>query len=392
MHRTFAAGLALALLMTTTSVIAQVDGGGSPGEPAAGGTGSAAGGTGEGTGQGVGQYGGGQSGVFSIVAPWQQELLLGSDAGTAAVNAIIIEGWPSSLEEALERAMKRNPEIALAEANRRQAEMAENLAKNKAFQQVVETYKQWQFDKQSLTRTEALHQTASVSEAELLTAKQAVVKSETALQFLMGGYAVQWPDSKAAADGLPGHANQPNAPPQGFRDFYGYQRIGGTEGGTPSTGEAAGAGMTVGAAPGPGAEGGGGTLGLSTVLGGGMPEGMAPTPQTQVTERLGKPSGPIDFQEMRLPEFAQLLTERIGVPVIVDRRALGDDEMLKELNVTLSLQGESLTWNDVLTATSDTHDFGFLIRDYGVLITTQEKANAGRGGPGGLGGGGGGFF
>jgi hypothetical protein len=325
----------------------------------------------------------GSSGVYGIAAEYpRMGAVLGDD-----VNAIINEGTPNSLEEALERAIKRNPEIALAAANRRQAEMAENLTKNKVFGSVVETYKQWQFDKQSLTRTEALHKTASVSEAELLTAKQAVMKSETALQFLLGGYSV-WSDAGTGARSV-----------SSFSAEYTSQAVGGPSGGA---GQMGGAGMMM---PGGGmmsttteSTSGGSGAGSSPPVGG---MGAAPAPVSKFDEKLSQPSGPVDYQGLPVAEFAQLISAQAKVPVIVDHHTFEASGGEMNFQINMALASDTLTWKEVLAAIADTHDIGFIIRDYGILVTTQQKAAAQGvgsgffgglgGGMGGAGGGGGGF-
>ncbi|MDZ4779577.1 MAG: hypothetical protein SGJ19_04930 [Planctomycetia bacterium] len=389
-----ALGLALTLF-AAPSAVAQVGGDAGGGTSSDGGTVTGAGADASGGGSGglsggpAGSQGGGSvgdfqvqgsSGVYSILP---DSTRAGSYVAVADdVNAIINEGTPNSLEEALERAIKRNPEIALAAANRRQAEMAENLTKNKVFGSVVETYKQWQFELQALKSAEARHQAATISAEELLTAKQAVMKSETSLQFLLGGYSASWPDT---GTGARSHID--------FSANFTPQPGGGglSGGGGPMGISSGGAGMM---AP------GGGAMAVEGAVGGTDPEAAAPA--SKFDEQLKQLSGPVAYDGMPVNDFAMIVTDLATVPVIVDHHSFDDAGGEMNFQITLSLKSDALTWKEVLTAVADTHDIGFIIRDYGILVTTKQKAAAqgigngffgsGLGGAGSGGGFGGGGF
>lgn len=296
--------------------------------------------------------------------------------GSGDFNAIINPGPPGSLEEALERALKDNAEIAVARANRQQAEAAERLAISKVSQKVVEAYQQWQFDREALDRATASHESAAISDSEFATAKRAESASETALRFLYGGQTIRWSETKAGTGAPASASSRSGGGPMGMQ-FGGSSGPAGSGGGamTGSTGNISGARGAM--------QGGFGGM----PAGGG---GAAPDAKSKVQENLAKKCDGVDFTEMPLSDIAQFLTETIGSPVIVDRSAL-QGNLPEGFSVTIALHNDDLTWQDVLTAISDTHDVGFLVRDYGILITTPQKAGSAPGGGFGGGFGGGGF-
>ena len=317
-----------------------------------------------------------------------------SDGG---VNAIISVALPSSLEEAIERAMKDNPEIGLALANRRQAEMEENLTRNKVASSVVQTYKQWQFDQQALKSAETRHQAGHLGGDELLLAKQALMKSESALQFLLGGYTVPHAETRLGVSTMMQMTGGGMGSLTGAPGGTGSAAVAGDAGGGLSA--PGGAGYGGGTAPATGTGDMGGGAGSPV---GGM--GAAAAPPWKFDEKLAETSGPVQYEGLPVEDFAKLMSDQTKTPVIVDRQTFEASGGLLNFQITLSLASEALTWNDVLTAIADTHDIGFVKRDYGLLITTKAKAAAsgglsggfiggygGFGGPGGFGGGGGAF-
>jgi hypothetical protein len=401
MKRTWISGVALgATLALMSPAAAQVGGGsGAPGgaegvgsqggvPSGGGGAGSGAPGNAAGPSAQVGSSGpGGSTGGGDFGGSGGGGLDGGGDAGTTGfsgmmgggggdgdVNAVINPGPPGSLEEALERALKDNAEIAVARANRQQAEAAERLAISKVSQKVVEAYQQWQFDREALARATTSHQSAAISDSEFATAKRAESASETALQFLYGGPMIRFTEPKAGGTGSVGKpgGRAPSGDPFG------------NAGGPMGRGGAAPSGpRNISGVSGAMERGSGG-------MGGAAGAGDA-APKSKVEENLAKKSDGVDFQEMPLNDIAQFLTETIGSPVIVDKSALLGS-LPEGFSVTVELHNDDLTWQNVLTAISDTHDIGFLVRDYGILITTPQKAGiataGGLGGGGGFGGGG----
>jgi hypothetical protein len=276
---------------------------------------------------------------------------------------------PATLAEALERALRENAEIAVAKANRQQAEAAERLTISKVTQQVVEAYQQWQFDREALERATAAHQSATISDSEFATAKRTESASETALQFLYGGHAIRFTEPKARGTGPTGSSGVRVPLGDPFGNAGGPMGSGGVMPGGPGNISGASGAMQKGSG-GMGAAGGVGDA----------------APKSKVEENLAKKSDGVDFQELPLSDLSQFLTEMIGSPVILDKSLL-DAQLPEGFSVTISLHNDDLTWRHVLTAISDTHDIGFLVRDYGILITTPQKAGLTHGG--GLGGGGG---
>lgn len=304
-------------------------------------------------------------------------------------------GIPATLDQAIQRALANNPDIRVAEANLRQAQAAYEQAKLKLAQQVMIAMEQAEIDRLALERiqqaTDAL--AGSVSKQEHHLARFAARKSQLELQYLLG-------ESPAAGqmflDSGMGSATMMGS---GMGVQFGFD--GGT--GTLSLGGDAGStGAGGGAMMGRRMEGGAVT-GAPDASGGGEGNPQGADRRKWYEDTLSQKSGPIEIHAGEAETLAQQLAKRMNVPVIVDSRALIERSENTSLNVELILNRESLTWRDVLTAIADTNDIAFLIRDYGILITTPEKASAasfggsgggaigGFGGAGGLGGGGGGF-
>jgi len=308
-----------------------------------------------------------------------------SPVGVAALGfklPLYPHGIPDSLDQAIQRALANNAEIRVAEANLRQAQAAYEQAKLKLTHQVMIAMEQAEVDRIAWERIGKLADDNVVTQREQHLARFAARKSQLELQYLLG-------ESPAAG--------------QMFLD----------SGMGSATMMGGGMGMPIGGGGGMGTMSAGGDAGSNGAAGGAMmgaPDegGGEENPQGAnrrkwYEDTLSQQSGPIEIHAGETESLAQQLAKRMNVPVIVDRRALIERSGDPRLNVELVLNRESLTWRDVLTAIADTNDIAFLIRDYGILITTPEKASAanfggggggaigGFGGPGGLGGGGGGF-
>ncbi len=294
-------------------------------------------------------------------------------------------GIPATLDQAIQRALANNPDIRVAEANLRQAQAAYEQAKLKLAQQVMIAMEQAEIDRLALERiqqaTDAL--AGSVSKQEHHLARFAARKSQLELQYLLG-------ESPAAG--------------QMFLDSgMGSATMMGDGMGMPIGGGGGMGTMSVGGDAGSSGAAGGAMMGAPNEGGGGEENPHGANRRKWYEDTLSHESGPIEIHAGEAETLAQQLAKRMNVPVIVDSRTLIERSENTSLNVELILNRESLTWRDVLTAIADTNDIGFLIRDYGILITTPEKASAasfggdgggaigGFGGPGGLGGGGGGF-
>ena len=106
---------------------------------------------------------------------------------------------------------------------------------------------------------------------------------------------------------------------------------------------------------------------------------------------------------MPLVEVTDFLSEKTGIKFSVQRQVLEDADMSADQPISLST--DEVPLRAALQAFQDTYpQLQFVLRDYGVLLTTKDYAHehgympvvpddeAGSGGEGGGGGGGGGFF
>lgn len=304
---------------------------------------------------------------------------------------------PTTLDQALQRALANNPDIHVAEANLRQAQAAYEQAKLKLTHQVMIAMEQAEVDRIAFERIAELAKANTVSQQEQQTARFAARKSQLELQYLLGdspvGIGSVGPAGNSA--GMGGSYGAPGG--EGISTGGGglYGDFGPSVGGTGSAFGNSGAGAT-----GLGNTGGGamegatddveGPQGTGDPMGAGDAgaAGGALGPQSSMREKLGESlaakSGPVSFHEMPLDQFSQELSSKMSMPVIIDKRALVksdpvpiDKRSIAQSNpVTMELDRDNLTWRDVLLAISDTHDLAFVIRDYGILITTPEKASA----------------
>lgn len=303
-------------------------------------------------------------------------------------------GIPATLDQAIQRALANNPDIRVAEANLRQAQAAYEQAKLKLTHQVMIAMEQAEVDRIAWERIGKLADDNVVTQREQHLARFAARKSQLELQYLLG-------DSPVTGQLLLGDgAGSGAVMGSGMGVQFG---LSGTTGTMWVGGDAGSTGAGGGAMMGRPMEGGALT-GAPDAGGGGEGDPQGADRRKWYEDTLSQKSGPIEIHAGQAESLAEQLAKRMNVPVIVDSRALIERSEDPSLKVELILNRETLTWRDVLTAIADTNDIAFLIRDYGILITTPEKANAanlgglggggaigGFGGGGGLGGGGGGF-
>ncbi|HUT94053.1 MAG TPA: sigma-70 family RNA polymerase sigma factor [Thermoguttaceae bacterium] len=73
-------------------------------------------------------------------------------------------------------------------------------------------------------------------------------------------------------------------------------------------------------------------------------------------------------------QFAQVLREQLGVPVVVDRRALADVGIAIDTEIEVDLPEKGLAARSVLRLVFDQYDLEYVITDEVLLITTPEEA------------------
>ena len=75
-----------------------------------------------------------------------------------------------------------------------------------------------------------------------------------------------------------------------------------------------------------------------------------------------------------MEQFAQILREQLGVPVVVDRRALEDIGLALDTEIEVDLPEKALAGRSVLRLVLGQHDLDYVITDEVLLITTPEEA------------------
>jgi hypothetical protein len=326
----------------------------------------------------------GSTGVFGITGPAQ---VYGVQVSLGGEMPLYPHGIPATLDQAIQRALANNADMRLAEANLRQAQAAYEQAKLKLTHQVMIAMEQAEIDRIAYDRLRQANEAAanSVPQGELHLSRFAVRKSQLELQYLLGDL----PVSGTASVGSMGMDMGGSGGPVGLSGFGGQMQGGGL------MGMSANLTHVPATATGGPAGGGDASMGGGEESGGSDGQPDASNRRKWYEDTLSQPSGPIDLHAGSAEGLAQELTKRMQVPVIVDSRAL-IERSEEDIHVALILNRASLTWRDILTAIADTHDIAFVIRDYGVLITTPEKANSVNvgsgfgGGGGGMGSGGGG--
>lgn len=298
----------------------------------------------------------------------------GGGAGSGDLNAVINPNnvKPKTLDEAIQRALANNPDIRLAEANLRQAQAAYEQAKLKVTNQVMIAMEKAEVDRLELERLQTLRKQGVISEEDARGARFESRKSDLELDYLLGVGPLP------VQSMLDPRSGQSGMPWGGINNFHSA---------------ALGDGLRT-VIP----DGGGGTTPGAQESQGGGGAAAAEAPGDRVRAALGAQNANVSLNAIPLPDLAKVLSDAIGVPVIFDAKEFSGTKP-EETRITLEIRDEELTWNDIIQAISDTHNVGFLIRDYGILITTPAKADARQVG-GGLGGGtggaaggsGGGFF
>lgn len=258
-----------------------------------------------------------------------------AEAENAALLAV-----PDSLESALAAALRNNPDILLADAKVRQAEAELNQVRLKTVQDVLVAYKEYELQKEIVTRVEAFGDTGAISLEEALQRRQSLVRIEAQLRYLLGTPPQGMARPGAGMFGTPGGAMDPR---------------------------------TV-AVPDGGA----------VTLGGSEPMAANRSSRPRLSDDLEHAlSAEVDcqFVEMPLRDIMELLRDEIGM-VVTYSGDLYSDETGTEVHsggfgssptiVTLNLGRTS--WKNVLTALNDKYHLAFIVRDYGLFVARAHYA------------------
>lgn len=95
-------------------------------------------------------------------------------------------GLPATLDEALAKALRSNPEVLLAEATVRQAQAEYNQAKLKAVQDVTVAFQQWNALQEKRKYDQKMHEKGYVGASEIRQLTSELAETEAKLAYLMG--------------------------------------------------------------------------------------------------------------------------------------------------------------------------------------------------------------
>jgi hypothetical protein len=94
----------------------------------------------------------------------------------------------------------------------------------------------------------------------------------------------------------------------------------------------------------------------------------------KIREALLKPAE-LDVTEMAVKDVVQTLSDLHRVIMVIDRKAFDDAGIQHDMPITLNLKG--ITFAALLQAFEDQNsELRFVVRDYGILLTTPEQAKA----------------
>jgi hypothetical protein len=229
---------------------------------------------------------------------------------------------PQNLDEMIAAALRANPEVVLAEAKLRQAQAELNQVRLQVTRDVVTAFAerkqhegQLAAASQVLQQAQALQKRGTMSNTDVEKAKAELGQAEVASA-----------QSDAAMRYLIGVGTQMSADP--FRAKSSNQE--------PERAKTEARPQTP-------------------------PDAMIGPLAKQVT-------GP--FENTNLADLTKRLSDQIGVSILVDANAFG---FPAEFAISLTLR-EPVTLTQVFQALADQHDMCFILRDYGILVTSEGRA------------------
>jgi len=228
---------------------------------------------------------------------------------------------PETLDAAIAEAMSGNPDIALAEANLLAASAELRRTRMEVVQQVTDSYQTLERSRSSLERANQMYKDGLLGYPEWLGQQQQAEKPVSELRYLLG-------------KGVPGEAT-PARGGLGTKPFLG------------------GLSSDV-----PGLSAKGALLRYARPT---MPDGM--------TELLEKATD-IEFEDTSPMEFLSLAADIYGCGVVLDAGVVASASIVTYLNMS------QVPFEQALLAVTDATGgrICFVIRDYGILATTPERA------------------
>jgi hypothetical protein len=106
-----------------------------------------------------------------------------------------------------------------------------------------------------------------------------------------------------------------------------------------------------------------------------LPQEEAPRPRPAVPSNIDAAlarSVTVNFTEALIKDIAKVASDLADVSVVVDEKHL-ESWGMDGMKINLSLRG-SVPLRNVLQALADQYDFAFMLRDYGILVTTPDRA------------------
>ena len=238
----------------------------------------------------------------------------------AAVGALVAaQDFPNDVDQVVALAMKSHPDVLLAEAKVRQAEAELMQAKMKAAREAIEVWKQRRNLELDLDAAEKELETKS----ELAKAGTASAESLDAARTKFDRLRAEVVDSRAVARFMLGVGLAPKAveAPQQKTE------------------------------PPPAPP-------------------QRPAMNTKLAGQLGE-TGDVALKDVPLPEAVASIVRKAGINLLIDAEVVSDAE-----SVPISLELKAVTHLSALGAMLEMGNFALVQRDYGLLLTWKNKAQA----------------
>jgi hypothetical protein len=328
-------------------------------------------------------------------------------------------GGPSdNLANLLGSAMSRNPDISVAEGKVRAAQSELDRTRLDVSRQVVEAFQSVRYSRKAVEIAKAqvaqtkeqqsylkqMHKEGAAAASDVaaadVTAREAelaLIKSEAQLEstiatldYLAGGSAMPGGGMMPGMGGYPGMAPGAAGPgPMGSAP-HGRFPVSDSPGGTTDAGASAAGGLDAGTAASP-SEGGIGGAGTSTVPGGPSGSGEASgargglsrtavvwaakthgsTFHERLRSKLEEPTT-LDFPEAPLSDIMRYIDDVHGITnIIIDEKAPDGRDLL---STTIRLKLDKVPLSAALKAIEDMANVHFVVTDYGLRLTTKDKA------------------